>query len=274
MVRIAILGRERCGTLRRAVTVTVTTERLVIRPAVEDDRTRFVSLFTNAEFMEFGVLHDHASANERFDRMLDLVELVAYTKQPVIERASGEIVGYTGVDSVRIDGMDRLEWGWRLVPSARGRGFATEATGALLGVADRLDDGEMLCLIAPSNRASHGVARKLGFRLSHRVDWDGDPSQPTDVLLRPVGSGGGPLILPEASVPPTVTMGPGAIVTLRAGDQSAGTGVDAVRRSVGRGGRPPADGQEEGGATHTGAEGDGQAGPAGEVVDQAERIVE
>lgn len=115
----------------------IETDRLIIRPPVEDDRERFVALFTDDAFTAFSDgVHDVDSANARFDRMLLTADTIPYAKQPVIERGSGTIVGYTGADSIVIEGIDRLEWGWRLVPEARGFGFATEATTALLAVAD------------------------------------------------------------------------------------------------------------------------------------------
>jgi RimJ/RimL family protein N-acetyltransferase len=42
-----------------------------------------------------------------------------------------------GVDWIEFDGGRWLEWGYRLVPAARGRGYATEASLALLEVASK-----------------------------------------------------------------------------------------------------------------------------------------
>lgn len=176
----------------------IETDRLNIRPPVENDRARFIALFMDEAFTVFSDgVHDAESANARFDRMLLVADAIPYAKQPVIERSSGTIVGYTGADSYVADGIDRLEWGWRLVPEARGRGYATEATTALLAVADRHDDGEMLCLIAADNHASRRVADKVGFRWWRRIDWMDDPSDPVDLLVRPIGSGGPPLLAPD-----------------------------------------------------------------------------
>ncbi len=172
------------------------TDRLIIRTPVERDRDRFVELFTDEAFTVFSDgAHDIESANQRFDRMLGLAESVPYAKQPIVERTSGVIVGYTGVGTVVLDGIDRLEWGWRLVPEARRRGFATEATTALLGIADGYDDGEMLCLINIDNQPSRRVADKVGFRWWKRVEWD-DPTDVTDALVRSIGGGGTPLLAP------------------------------------------------------------------------------
>jgi [ribosomal protein S5]-alanine N-acetyltransferase len=180
----------------------IETDRLIIRPPVENDRARFVELFTDDRFTVFSDgVHDVESANARFDRMLLMVDAIPYAKQPVVERRSGTIVGYTGAGSVVVDGIDRLEWGWRLVPEARGLGYATEATTALLAVADRHDDGEMLCIVAGDNHPSRRVAAKVGFRWWRRIDWMGDPSDPTDLLVRPIGSGGAPLLAPRPEHP-------------------------------------------------------------------------
>jgi len=171
------------------------TDRLTIRLPVEADRARFVELFTDAAFTVFADgPHDVESANARFDRMLLVADAIPYAKQPVIVRGSGTIIGYTGADSVALDGIDRLEWGWRLAPEARGRGYATEAASALLAVADRHDDGEMLCLIAPDNHASRWVADKVGFHWWRRIEWMDDPTNPTDALVRSIGTGGPPLL--------------------------------------------------------------------------------
>lgn len=177
--------------------ITAQTERLVIRSPVEEDRSRFVELFTDEAFTVFSAgVHDDRSANIRFDGMLSLAGAVPYAKQPVVERETGTIVGYTGVGTVDLGGLHRLEWGWRFVPEARGRGYATEATTALLAVADGCDDGEILCLIAAENRPSRRVADKTGFRWWRRIAWEGDPGDPTDLLVRRIGAGGPPLLDP------------------------------------------------------------------------------
>lgn len=123
-----------------------------------------VALFMDDDFMVFssGTLSEDG-ANQRFDHMLAMCESVPFAKQPVIERASGLVVGYTGVDEFELDGQWRLEWGYRLVTDVRVRGYATEATRALLGIASSSFSGELLAIINPLNTPSQGVARKVGF---------------------------------------------------------------------------------------------------------------
>ena len=75
------------------------TERLGVRPPDEADRARFVDLFRNEEFMAFseGDMSE-VDANARFDRMLALSAEISFAKQPIVERSTQCIIGYTGVD--------------------------------------------------------------------------------------------------------------------------------------------------------------------------------
>lgn len=153
---------------------TVSTARILVRPPREADRNRFVELFRDEHFMLYaGVLTERA-ANDRFDHMVAACRAVPFAKQPVVERSSGLIVGYTGVDHIDFEDKTWLEWGYRLIPECRGLGYATEAGQALLAKAHRTYAGELLCLIAPDNLPSQNVSRKLGFTFWKRALVEGD----------------------------------------------------------------------------------------------------
>lgn len=140
------------------------TPRLEIRLPVEADRQRFVELFGDGRFMAFsGGTLDAYGAHRRFDGMLERAAELTFAKQPVIERQTGVIIGYAGVDRFEFEGDQRLELGYRMVPGARGKGYATEAGRAILALAEQTFRGEILAMIDPTNSASQNVARKLGF---------------------------------------------------------------------------------------------------------------
>jgi RimJ/RimL family protein N-acetyltransferase len=150
------------------------TARLEVRRPEPADRDRFVELFCDPDFMVFsGGVHDRSSANARFDEMLVTAHDVPFAKQPVIERATGRIVGYTGVAWFHFEGARRLEYGYRLVPEARGRGYATEAGTALLGLAEQAFRGELLAMIDPTNEPSQRVIAKLGFPYWKQAEVEG-----------------------------------------------------------------------------------------------------
>jgi RimJ/RimL family protein N-acetyltransferase len=143
---------------------TVLTPRLDVRLPVEADRERFVQLFCDEHFMVFsaGVL-DSDSAHRRFEEMLERAVELPFAKQPIIVRRTGSIIGYSGVNWFDFEEQQRLEYGYRLVPEARGKGYATEAGRALLTLAEETFSGEILAMIDPRNVPSQSVARKLGF---------------------------------------------------------------------------------------------------------------
>ncbi|MEM9609346.1 MAG: GNAT family N-acetyltransferase [Actinomycetota bacterium] len=142
----------------------IETERLIVRLPEEADRERFVELWTDDEFQVFSPgTFDVAGASVRFDRMLERAAELTFAKQPIVDRASGRILGYTGVDTFEFEGETRLEYGYRLDTSARGKGYATEAGQALLAHASQVWEGELLAMIDPRNDASRNVLGKLGF---------------------------------------------------------------------------------------------------------------
>jgi len=181
-----VLPPEKCGLQSRLcqdvscaiafaiVVLVVLTQRLELRLPVERDRERFVQLFCDREFMVFsaGVL-DREAANRRFDQMLIRAEEFPFAKQPVIDRSTGQILGYSGVDRFEFEGRSRLEYGYRLTPEARGRGYSTEAGRAMLAEASKTYRGELLAMIDPENHASQSVAHKLGFSFWKQALVDG-----------------------------------------------------------------------------------------------------
>ena len=112
------------------------TERRQVRLPGEADRPRFVELFCNEELMVFsnGAMSE-LEANLRFDGMLARSTEVSFAKQPIVERSSRRLVGYTRVDWIEFEDGRWLEWGYRLTPNARDKGYATEASAALLASA-------------------------------------------------------------------------------------------------------------------------------------------
>jgi RimJ/RimL family protein N-acetyltransferase len=133
---------------------------------VEADRDRFVTLFSDPGFMvHFVGALSVERAHAFVDHLLEVNRQVPFAKQPVLERDSGAIVGYVGVDWIDLDGTRSFEFGYRLVPEARGRGYATEASRALLELAAAVGAATIYALIDPVNHPSLNTIAKLDFTM-------------------------------------------------------------------------------------------------------------
>jgi RimJ/RimL family protein N-acetyltransferase len=151
------------------------TERLEVRTLAESDRARFVQLLMDPAFMVFSNgTHTLESAGDYFDHLLALNAELAFAKQPIVVRSCDDIVGYAGVDWFELRGRRELEFGYRLVPEARGFGYATEASVALLKAVSGVFDGTIFAIVHPTNEASLKTANKLGFEFIEQTLIDGD----------------------------------------------------------------------------------------------------
>ena len=166
---------ESCYHVRMASVGITNTERLEIRRAVESDRSQYVQLFMDPDFMVYAATGplDRAAANGRFDQMVAFPQKVPFGKQVIIETSTASLIGYVGVDEIEFRGQTRLEFGYRLVRRARGFGYATEAARAILEGAALQWSGELLALVDPDNRASKNVLLKTGFEFFERTLFDG-----------------------------------------------------------------------------------------------------
>ncbi|MGN8026635.1 GNAT family N-acetyltransferase [Microbacterium sp. 22242] len=95
-------------------------------------------------------------------------------------RETGEVIGNGGCTMIGSDPDDpaaRL-WnlGYRLSADHHGRGLATELSRAALAAAARIaSDVPVIAYLVAHNRASAGVAEKVGLQLVHRAPDPGNP---------------------------------------------------------------------------------------------------
>lgn len=100
-------------------------------------------------------------------------------------RATGEFIGFAGLDEVEDDTpFTGVEIGWRLARSAWGQGYATEAALAVLAYGfDTLDLPEILAMTTATNLRSQAVMRRIG--MTRVPDGDFDDLTAPDGPLRP-----------------------------------------------------------------------------------------
>lgn len=149
----------------------IETERLVIRPWEPQDRDGFRALAQNPVVMRYitnGVPLTEEQIDAALARQAAHLETLGHCMGALIEKATGRLVGTVGAQPLGTTG--ELELGWWLDPAVWGRGYATEAVGAVLRfVFDTLGRDCALAIIDPPNEASKRVAERIGMRLVGRV---------------------------------------------------------------------------------------------------------
>lgn len=89
----------------------------------------------------------------------------------VIKKSDSQFIGYCGLTLLpEIDGIAEYELGFRLIRSAWGKGYATEAAIAVRDYAFTvLNLTRLVALIEPVNKRSIRVAEKLGMKYEKDV---------------------------------------------------------------------------------------------------------
>jgi RimJ/RimL family protein N-acetyltransferase len=145
----------------------IETPRTRLRCWHDSDRDAFAALHADAEVMhDYGGPLDRAQSDAKFERYVAAFARCGFSRWAIESRA-GEFLGYAGIMPSRTDHPlgTHVEIGWRLLRSAWGRGYATEAAAAAL------HDGftrcgliEVLAYTAADNRRSQAVMARLRLR--------------------------------------------------------------------------------------------------------------
>jgi RimJ/RimL family protein N-acetyltransferase len=174
--------------------VELTTPRLRLRPFAAADRVAIHAIYADPVVMRHvghgphRSLADTDTALQAFGRMLAErgISFLA-----VEERATGRVIGDAGLYPVE-GTEDEVELGYTLARDAWGRGFGTEAAGALLEHARAaLPVSRVMATVDPANAASRHVLEKLGLREHGERIAYGRPHAVYVIDLRPPGESPG-----------------------------------------------------------------------------------
>ena len=154
------------------------TERLVLRPPTMEDLGEYAPIFADPEVMRYigdGSLRTPDRVAKSVARIRELFVTRGIGGFVLVERETGDILGDCFLVPIMRSGADpsdmtdrgpEIELGYRLKKDAWGKGYATEAAGAVLNWATG-DDGprlsEVVGVTHPDNEPSKRVLRKLGF---------------------------------------------------------------------------------------------------------------
>jgi len=151
------------------------TERLVIRPfEPERDAAPLHELWGNAEAMRFLPGGARAGVDDTRRRLETIPEADGWGFWALEQHAAGRLVGGVGLFPLAWEGPE-IELAYHVVPSAWGRGYATEAGESLLAAAWAAGLDHVVAVAIPENTASRRVMEKLGMTLqgpTHYRDLD------------------------------------------------------------------------------------------------------
>jgi ribosomal-protein-alanine N-acetyltransferase len=146
--------------------VELDTPRLRLRPFTASDHDAIHAVYIDPQVMRWVGHGAHRSTAETARALRGYAEALrtrGYGFVAVIERSSGALIGDGGLHPLAGRGPD-VELGYTLARTAWGRGYATEAGGALVAHAfGELGATRVMAQVEPENLASRHVLEKLGM---------------------------------------------------------------------------------------------------------------
>lgn len=145
--------------------VILQTARLYMRKIQTDDYSSVCLILQDIDVM---YAWEHAFSDEEVVQWID-ENIMRYNRDgysywAVIEKASGKLIGVTGLISEQADDENHVGVGYIYKKSYWGKGYAFEATSACVDYAfNILHLNEITAQIRPENTASRKVAEKLGM---------------------------------------------------------------------------------------------------------------
>jgi RimJ/RimL family protein N-acetyltransferase len=138
------------------------TERLVLRPWAESDAAEMRALLAERGNGAPTVEHTRAGIAEQ----LTATATTGIALLPVQRRDEGDFIGYCGLVIGRST-LEEPEIAYELFQHAHGRGYATEAAGAVLDAAAATGRTRLWSTVGTWNTPSLRVLEKLGFERDH-----------------------------------------------------------------------------------------------------------
>lgn len=154
------------------------TERLILRGhRIQDLEASFV-MWSNPIVVAH-ITRKPSTREESWSRILRYAghwHLLGFGYWAVEEKISGRFIGDVGFGNFKrniepsLDGAPEI--GWALDPAMHGKGYATEAIGAVLSWSEQRQLApSTACIISPENLASLRVAHKCGYREFSRTTY-------------------------------------------------------------------------------------------------------
>ncbi|MDG1332950.1 MAG: GNAT family N-acetyltransferase [Crocinitomicaceae bacterium] len=156
------------------------TERLHFRKLSWDDFDEWQELFISDDVAIFLGMDPRLTKKELtqkwFDKTLQRYENITGSMNVLVHKESNQLIGQCGLLIQTIEGEDRLEVGYSILPKHWKQGYAFEAANACLNHA--FEQGwvdHLISQIDPNNIGSEKVALKNGMSLEKTIIEEGSP---------------------------------------------------------------------------------------------------
>ncbi|MEP9398782.1 GNAT family N-acetyltransferase [Mesorhizobium sp. KR2-14] len=161
----------------------VETPRTILRGHRQSDFEAYAAMWADPVVTRF-IGGRPMTGEEAWVRLLRYVghwQVLGFGLWAIEDKATGEFLGEAGFHDLKRDIEPSIagvpEAGWVLVPSAHGKGLASEIVGAMHEWGDRHFRGaRTVCIIDPGNGGSIRVAEKCGYREVTRTTYKGSPT--------------------------------------------------------------------------------------------------
>ena len=171
------------------MSVIIETQRLAIRRLTLDDAGFVWELLNDADFLKFigdrGVRNVDDAVEYLKDGPLEMYERLGFGLWCVELRVTQTPMGICGL--LKREWLDDVDIGFAFLPDFRGKGYAFEASRAVIAHAiDALGIQRLAAIVSPANVRSQSLLGRLGMRFRTLVR---APNADHDVQLFTIGIG-------------------------------------------------------------------------------------
>lgn len=158
----------------------IETRRLLLRELQISDAAPLARIWSDPDVTLFmGGPRDEARLRQDLEVEAKAAAPAEIGLWPVVEKASGKVIGHCGLLEKQVDGQEEVELIYVFGKPAWGHGYGAEAAIAIREYAfEQLGQRRLIALIDPENEASERVALKAGFH------YEKEARRPSGKVLR------------------------------------------------------------------------------------------
>jgi ribosomal-protein-alanine N-acetyltransferase len=156
------------------------TERLYLRKFIpEKDASYFMQLVNSPGWLKYigdrNIHSEEAAVKYINDRVMKGYTDHGFGGYTIIEKHSGKPIGNAGL--YKRPALDHFDIGYALLPEFHGKGYAFEASSAVMQYARKSEMKKLYAITVPYNERSIHLLEKLGLRFEKFFRMEGDPEE-------------------------------------------------------------------------------------------------